>query len=206
MVLISHKYKFIYIKNKKVASTSVESFFQKFCIDPNSKYNISESTDEIISKYGIIGAREGGKFNKWKNHINANDILKEIGNDKFNSYFKFCIVRNPYDKMVSKYFFEKSNMSFKEYCKVNNCNNLNIHTINNKFICNYYIRYENLKDDIIKVCNKLGITDYNINDLPTFKSNIRPSNKHYSEYYDEETKNIVYNNHKLEFEKFNYSF
>ena len=30
MVLISHKYKFIYIKNVKVAGTSVESFFGQF--------------------------------------------------------------------------------------------------------------------------------------------------------------------------------
>ena len=29
MVLVSHKYKFIYIKNKKVAGSSVESFFWK---------------------------------------------------------------------------------------------------------------------------------------------------------------------------------
>ena len=29
MVLVSHKYKFIYIKNVKVAGTSVESFFGK---------------------------------------------------------------------------------------------------------------------------------------------------------------------------------
>ena len=36
MVLISHKYNFIYIKNIKVAGkvSSVEYFFGKYCIDP----------------------------------------------------------------------------------------------------------------------------------------------------------------------------
>ena len=30
MVLISHRYKFIYIKNAKVAETSIESYFELF--------------------------------------------------------------------------------------------------------------------------------------------------------------------------------
>lgn len=30
MVLISHKYKFIYIKNRKVAGSSIQSFFGKY--------------------------------------------------------------------------------------------------------------------------------------------------------------------------------
>ena len=57
MVLISHKYKFIYIKNVKVAGTSVESFFEKYCMNPDKKYVKSERINTKISKYGIIGFR-----------------------------------------------------------------------------------------------------------------------------------------------------
>lgn len=40
MVLISHKYKFIYIKNYKVGGTSCEVFFQQFCVNNNNQeYN-----------------------------------------------------------------------------------------------------------------------------------------------------------------------
>ena len=39
MTLISHRYNFIYIKNKKVASTSVEAFFEKYCVDPKKAVN-----------------------------------------------------------------------------------------------------------------------------------------------------------------------
>ena len=61
MVLVSHKYKFIYIKNMKVAGSSVESFFGKYCQDPNKEYNYSDIIDESIDKYGIIGARVNRK-------------------------------------------------------------------------------------------------------------------------------------------------
>lgn len=34
MVLVSHRFQFIYIKNRKVAGTSVEAFFEKYCDEP----------------------------------------------------------------------------------------------------------------------------------------------------------------------------
>lgn len=71
---------------------------------------------------------------------------------------------------------------------------------------NYFIRYENLKDDIIKLCTKLGIKDYNINDLPNYRGEFRTNKKHYSKYYDKVTRDIVYKNHKKEFNMFGYKF
>jgi len=57
MVLISHRYKFIYIKCIKVASTSVEAFFRRYCLpeDQEESYEIVNNTDVIISPAGVIG-------------------------------------------------------------------------------------------------------------------------------------------------------
>uniref|UniRef100_A0A6C0J6C8 Uncharacterized protein n=1 Tax=viral metagenome TaxID=1070528 RepID=A0A6C0J6C8_9ZZZZ len=47
--------------------------------------------------------------------------IKKVFPDIFDSYFKFCVVRNPYDRIVSRYFWDlkineiKKNLSFKEY-------------------------------------------------------------------------------------------
>jgi hypothetical protein len=206
MVLVSHRYKFIYIKNIKVAGTSVESFFEKFCVDPSKKYYFNHKANENISKYGIIGARLGGTGNKWRSHKPASNIKKDLGQQMFNKYFKFCVIRNPYDKMVSWYFWKKSKLSFKNFCKNNNCNNMKIHTINNTPVCDFYIRFENLQEDIINICKKLGITDYVIDTLPEYKSSTKRSKKNYREYYDEETRQIVFNKHRKEFEMFGYKF
>ncbi len=217
MVLVSHLYKFIYIKNKKVAGTSVETFFGKYCIDQNKPYHYSEKTEEVISIFGIIGSRMN-KYNiwcnllnldKWYNHKPATLIKRDLPNGIFDRYFKFCVVRNPWDALVSRYHWDKSNLSFIDWIKkydFQQQNNWDIYTINDIPVCNFYIRFENLKEDIIKVCKILKITNYNLDDLPNYKSNYRNSKKHYREYYDSETQNIVYQKYKKEIQFFDYAF
>jgi hypothetical protein len=62
MVLVSHIYKFIYVKNGKVGGTSTEGFFEKYCSNPNTDYKLTQVVDEKVSEYGIIGARLQGKY------------------------------------------------------------------------------------------------------------------------------------------------
>lgn len=206
MVLVSHKYKFIYIKNIKVAGSSVESFFGKYCIDPKKVYNYNDAISEHIDEFGIIGSRTAGCKNsdKWRNHKDASSIRNDLGKEKFDEYLKFCVIRNPYDKMASRYYWDQSKLSFKEFVKKNHNNNLEIHSINGKSVCDYFIRYEYLEEDIKTLCKKLKIDSCDISLLPQHKSGIRKSKKHWSEYYDDETKKIVYNKHKKEFELFGY--
>lgn len=87
------------------------------------------------------------------NHSSGLDIKKYIGNEKFNSYFKFCVIRNPYDKMVSYYFFlkhkKKHNLNFKEYnYKKYNYNNIDRYIIDRKYCIDFYIRFEYLLEDL----------------------------------------------------------
>tara|TARA_B110000902_G_scaffold258364_1_gene328003 strand:+ start:690 stop:1316 length:627 start_codon:yes stop_codon:yes gene_type:complete len=208
MVLVSHKYKFIYIKNKKVAGSSVESFFGKYCIDPKKVYNYNDAINEHIDEFGIIGSRTTGRKNsdKWINHKDAKSIRNDLGNEKFDQYLKFCVIRNPYDKMVSLYYYIKSELPFKEFAKKYHRNNLNIHSINGKSVCDYFIRYEYLEEDIKKLCKKLNIDSYDLSLLPIHKSNYRKDKSCYSKFYDEVTKKIVYMNHIKEFKLFGYCF
>ena len=210
MVLISHIYKFIYIKNSKVAGTSVESFFDQFCVDPNQKHIFKHSTTIVKSKFGIIGSRlRNGKI--WQNHMSATDIKKHKEKE-FDTYLKFCVVRNPYDTAVSKYFWRNQNKrykSFKEYIKksfICEPSQFKRYSINRKSVCDYHIRYEHLHEDIVELCKILNITNYDLKDLPNFKSGFRDKSKHYSQFYDDETKKLVYEKCKEEFELFNYTF
>ena len=215
MVLVSHRYKFIYLKNYKVAGSSMETFFRQFCIDPAEPYSSVYETNKRESEYGIVGSTILPADETWFNHKNAEEIKRDIGEEIFNSYLKFCVVRNPYDCMVSSFFWERTikrfegNVDFKTYCKqyelTYNRSNVSRILLNEEKVCNVYIRFENLKEDIIKLCYTLGITDYDINQLPRHKANIRPPVP-YQEFYDEETKEIVYQLFKTEIEMFGYIF
>ena len=206
MVLVSHIYKFIYIKNKKVAGSSVESFFGKYCQNPNKEYEYTDEIDESVSKFGIIGGRLNGKKNNWTSHKSATIIKRDLGNSIFNKYVKFCVIRNPYDKMVSRYYWNNSKQKFSDFAKCTNVSNLDIHCIDGNSVCNYFIRFENLEEDIVNLCKILGIKNYDLNDLPNHKSSSRKNKSHYRNFYDEETRKIVYENHKKEFELFGYKF
>lgn len=41
-------------------------------------------------------------------HLPINSIRKQIGEEKYKNYFKFCFFRNPWDKMVSEFFYRKA--------------------------------------------------------------------------------------------------
>jgi len=240
MALVSHKYRFIYFKNYKVAGTSVEELFSQYCVNPDSsfKYETSLSFDkgyldgvkiELDStgdeyydrEYGIVGRTNGLGNDAFRGHSNATRIKKyfaeheDLGMGKFDEYLKFCVVRNPYDKMVSLYHWQTQhplgqniyhNITFKEFCKKTDLKNLEaVHGIDGKSVCDYFIRYEHLQEDIVRLCEILNLPDYDITTLPHHKSGLRPSGKHYREYYDEETQNIVYEKHQDEFELFEYA-
>ncbi len=108
-MLISHRKRFIYTKTAKTAGTSVESYFEKYCM-PEDAWEFSHEREEYVSNAGIIGYRgsdHGGK--KWHNHMSAKDIKEKTSDVVWNTYFKFCVVRDPFDKLVSGfyYFFTK---------------------------------------------------------------------------------------------------
>lgn len=108
LMLISHRKKFIYLKTVKTASTSVELYFEPYCMK-KGEWIFSHGREEYISKDGIIGYRGADSTGKkWYNHMPAYEIKNKISKDIWDTYYKFCVIRNPFDKLVSAFFyFEK---------------------------------------------------------------------------------------------------
>src|SRR5437773_1040796 len=98
-MLVSHKHKFIYAKTIKTGGTSVESFFEPFCMHAD-EWEFTHARDEYESTAGIIGYRgpalTDGQRVKWSPHMHAADMRQQLGPTVYDSYFKFCVIRNPF--------------------------------------------------------------------------------------------------------------
>lgn len=242
MVLVSHKYKFIYLKNVKVGGTSCQVVFSKYCHNKDIQKNI-EARHKINGHtpiYKEVNTKDGFISLDWKyrSFLDSKEIenydkmlilpgclaehsrsilIKYKFLEYFNNYFKFCIVRNPYDRIVSRYNWDKKedliNLSFKEYLEFEECNGL-VNKINDdwydrctlygKPCCDYYIKFDNILEGINNIFKILNIND-NF-ELPHVKVNEKKNNINYREYYDSYTRKIVERNCAEEINYFNWEF
>lgn len=120
-----------------------------------------------------------------------------IGDDIWNSYFKFCFERNPWDKVISHYYWCYKNEprpSITEFItskKVRNLkqNGYGAYTINGEVAVDRICRFENIKDELEQVRIHLGIPEP-IN-LPNAKTKYRKDKRSYKEILSDTDKNLI---------------
>ena len=221
MALVSHRYKFIYFKTYKTASTSMYDFLAPLCTDPDIKPDsILSNTGRppLISKYGRVGTFLNSRnVENWGAHISALEVKNVLGNEIFNSYYKFTTVRNPFQVAVSAYrhnhqaldersaLFEWKRKCFETYLPKHPYEeNWDIYTVDDIPICNYYIRYESLIENTNHVLNHLRLPPIVKNRFPFLRS--KGQSKNYRSYYEENRMAIYREYFKKELEFFNYEF
>lgn len=222
-MLVSHQKRFIYLKTLKTAGTSVEIFFEKYCC-PIDAYIETHATEEIISREGIIGYRGPNPPSEYQyyNHMPAADLRSKIGAETWDSYYKFCVIRNPYDKVVSWWWFRLSEnernllakatfddikRAFKGYVLDSESSfpmDRQIYTIDGAVAVDRFIRYEKLHEDLTAVSKSLGI-DFQSGELGTYKSGARMRMESFADYYDADSTKIVEARYSWEIETFGYS-
>lgn len=205
-MLVSHKHKFIFIKTHKTAGSSIEEYLKPYCKE-----------DGIIDTF------------KYRSHRPAYSAKEMVGDEIWNSYTKICPVRNPWDKMVSLYFWRtrkrpfyyhllrlirgkhprplEQRVDFEELISRQGmrCNlDRRIMFITDEWEDYFFIRYENLQEDLEALCNKVGIP-FEPDKMPQKKVGYR-KDKDYQKHYSEKTREIVRKAFKEEIEKFNYTF
>jgi len=129
--------------------------------------------------------------------------------DKFPDYFKFAFVRNPWERMVSYYFMDRysNGISFLEFVKLIPIRSkleyrMLPYIINSagKIAVDFLGRYETIQEDFDEVCDKMGVCR---SDLSNYN---KTNHGAYTEYYDEESYELVSNMFADDISEFDYKF
>ena len=104
-MIISHKHKFIFIKTRKTAGTSIQEALTKICGD-----------EDIITPDIDTEGRNVDK-SCWNGHPHPHlwDVKQLVGDKVWNDYYKFTFVRNPFDVTVSRFFWNVKGKGQKGY-------------------------------------------------------------------------------------------
>jgi len=93
--MISHRYRCIFVHIPKTGGTSLEKLIWPPPRERTAADLWQGHVDAMSNKYQTGGLQ----------HLLAHQIRTEVGADIFDAYWRFSIVRNPWDKAVSQYSF-----------------------------------------------------------------------------------------------------
>ena len=218
-MIISHKYRFIFLKTSKTAGTSVEIALSRFCGPDDIITPISSDDEETRRALGGWGPQNysapvwrHSPTDLWKhltkkkpllyyyNHMPARKIKNRIDPEVWNNYYKFCIERNPWDRVISQYYWRQRHLEnnsmpcVSDFLESNDVRSLKrkgyrLYTIRNQVAVDRICRYESLEQDLEEVRQHLGIPDQL--QLPKAKSGIRKDKRHYSQALNQAERNRI---------------
>jgi hypothetical protein len=230
-MIVSHEHKFIFLKTKKTAGTSIELAISELC-GPRDIITPLTKIDEAL-RAGGRGAQNWRLHGWWAsprplwqrrwfkftaedygfyNHMPAEEARALLNDDKvWRSYFKFAFERNPWDRQVSfyhhRYRRETEPPPFATFIRNDRrarINNYEIYSVDGDVSVDFVGRFENLEQDLRHALNQVGFTLDK--PLPRAKTTFRRGSAPYRDYYDEDTSAIVGDWYRREIELLDYAF
>lgn len=231
-MIVSHKHRFIFLKTVKTASSSMEIALSQLC-GPNDI--ITPTRDDLGEQRAIAGQNyrldhpEKPKIKLWRKllgrperyyhptvgyyeHMPAWRVRTYLGEEAWNSYFKFCFERNPWDRQVSFYFYKTRGLakrpsfqSFMRSGKRARVPNYDIYSLDGEIAVDRIGRYEKIAEDFEAIASELGLGGQ----LSLPRANVSKKSesvKSYRDLYCDETRALVADWYKREIEHFGYEF
>lgn len=230
-MIISHKHKFIFLKTAKTAGTSVEIALSKHCGPDDVITTISPADEEMRRSFGYrgpqnhlaswreYGLRDVAKYllrrerkKRYYHHIGAREVKRLVGDDIWNSYYKFCFERNPFDRLISHYFWSYGSgprPPLGEFIRQDRPmllkrRGFDVYTIDGQVVVDRVCRYEAIADELEEVRKVIGLPEPLV--LPRAKSGFRKDKRHYSEVLAPEERDWVARVFSDEMRLFGYRF
>lgn len=205
--MISHTHRCIFVHIPKCGGTSIEDVIWPEPRTPSDLW--MGFTSKYHNKHQTGGLQ----------HLLVKQIREEVGEKVFHEYFKFTIVRNPWDKAISQFFYMRQRPDLREYIGMKEEDSFKVYLQltekklhvqwekqhkflqddNGKMLVDYVGRLERMQQDAANIFERIGIQA----EIPHVNAT---RHKHYSEYYDDESKEMVGEMYKEDIEFLHYSF
>lgn len=229
-MIVSHRHKFIFLKTRKTAGTSLEVALSSLCGPDDIITVIRQEDEDVRRQLGYRGPQNYRvpirryRRREWRrllmkrratefyNHIPAEEIRQYVGEDIWRSYFKFCFERNPWDRMVSAYHFRKYQISdptltftdFLAQQRPRTLSNYGIYSLGSRVAVDFIGRFENLVADFGKALAQIGVTQQI--ELPRLKAKARTDKRPYREFMTPEQQRYIAYHCRAEIELLGYRF
>lgn len=201
---ISHQYKCVFVHIPKNGGSTIEDYL-----------DIKGKDRDIEMKITFNGVNAA-----WR-HLPA-PTIREIYPEIYSEYYKFTFVRNPYDRVVSEYFWQnRSNpdllnnseevlvkkftswmyATYKNQSSHKTCQQYRfLYDLDGNFMVDQVFRFENFKTEIKKLLSKLEIKN---------KENIHANKSRHiidkNLLLNEKNKKFIFQKFELDFKLFGYS-
>jgi len=198
-VILSHARRFIFLKTSKTAGTSIEIALSQLCGERDVITPISPEDEKIRQRLGFRGPQNylapladygprdlgrllvGRRKARFYNHMSAREILQHVGRDVWDSYYKFCFERNPWDRVISYYYWryrseprpDLAAFVASEIPARLRLSGFALYTLDGEIAVDRVCRYEDLAGELARIRARLGVAQELT--LPRAKSSLRPA-------------------------------
>jgi hypothetical protein len=211
-MLISYSHRFLFIHIDKAAGTSIQRALQSYAI---------QKTDNLLRRrLAWLGpvTQLGGLYRtvEFREHVQARAVQRCLPPAIYAGMFKFAFVRNPWDRLVSRYSYllrttehprhklVKAMKSFDEYLdweirRGKMFQQTFVTDTAGRLIVDYVGYFERIHEDFTEVCQRIGVQA----ELPM--ANIS-THRDYRDYYTPATRDLVARAFAGDIEMFGYDF
>jgi hypothetical protein len=208
-MIISHSRRFILVKSRKTASTSLERAIipqlaahdvcTPISIPPLAGQNYYSlwPVDLLTAKWeafrDLVGRDSPFHYRFYFDHMPLARIRRTLPSTQFAGYRKYAFDRNPWDFMVSFYFFRrrKGDVATWDFDRFLHdypvIPNWDLYTEDGRVIADRVFRFEDLADALRDMATETGLT---LSDLPRDKDSYR-SGRDYRSFYSASSRDLV---------------
>ncbi|CAN5295714.1 MAG: hypothetical protein ACR2NT_11820 [Acidimicrobiia bacterium] len=207
-MIVGHDLGFVFVKTSKTAGTSLEIGLSKF-LGPGDVISTMRPEDEEIRRsLGYRGPQNnmapfweyrpadvarlvtrGERRERFGSHTSAHEARRVLGKEKWENYFTFCFERNPFERVISQYYWwqgkGKGTASLEQFItRGSGLESLKgrgsgLYMEDGKMIVDQVYRYEDLEEALVDIAGRLKLPEPLT--LPRSKSGTRTDRRPYQE-------------------------